>query len=181
MTDAQTQLHVASTADLCPIERRTLRALLDAAFEGDFSEDDWGHALGGVHVWVSAADGVISQGSLVARTLRCAGHAMQVGYVEAVATAAAHRRQGHGAAVMRRIGALLSERYELGALSTGTPAFYQTLGWERWRGATFVDGPSGMERTPDDDGGIMILRTPRSPRLDLDGDIVADWRPGDVW
>jgi hypothetical protein len=27
----------------------------------------------------------------------------------------------------------------------------------------------------------MILRTSRSPRLDLDGAIVCDWRLGDVW
>jgi len=26
----------------------------------------------------------------------------------------------------------------------------------------------------------MVLRTQRSPRLDLDGAIVCDWRPGDV-
>jgi hypothetical protein len=27
----------------------------------------------------------------------------------------------------------------------------------------------------------MILRTSRSPALDLDGDNVCDWRLGDVW
>ena len=70
---------------------------------------------------------------------------------------------------------------ELGALSTGTHAFYKRLGWEEWRGPTFVDGPRGRERTPDDDGGIMILRTSSSPHLDLDGEIVCDWRRGDVW
>jgi aminoglycoside 2'-N-acetyltransferase I len=82
---------------------------------------------------------------------------------------------------MKHIGELICERYALGALSTGTHAFYETLGWERWRGPTFVDSPRGRERTPDDDGDIMILRTPRSPGLDLDGDIVCDWRLGDVW
>ena len=69
----------------------------------------------------------------------------------------------------------------LGALSTGTSEFYGRLGWEPWRGSTFVNGLHGLERTPDDDGGILILRTPRSPHLDLDGDIVTDWRAGDAW
>ena len=82
---------------------------------------------------------------------------------------------------MKHIGELIREHYTLGVLSTGTHAFYRTLGWENWRGPTFVDGPGGRERTPDDDGDVMILRTPRSPRLDLDGEIVCDWRPGDVW
>jgi aminoglycoside 2'-N-acetyltransferase I len=82
---------------------------------------------------------------------------------------------------MTQAGDLVRERYELGALSTGTQPFYKTLGWEAWRGRTYVDGPGGRERTPDDDGGVMILRTSRSPRLDLDGEIVCDWRTGDVW
>jgi aminoglycoside 2'-N-acetyltransferase I len=82
---------------------------------------------------------------------------------------------------MTHIGELILRRYPLGALSAGTHALYESLGWELWRGPTFVDGPRGRERTPDDDGGVMILRTPRSPRLDLDGALVCDWRPGDVW
>ena len=82
---------------------------------------------------------------------------------------------------MRRLGELIRERYALGVISTGTQAFYETLGWERWRGATFVNGPRGAERTPGDDGGIMILTTPHSPQHDLDSNIVCDWQAGDVW
>jgi aminoglycoside 2'-N-acetyltransferase I len=158
-----------------------VRALLDTAFEGDFTDEDWNHAIGGVHVWLSGSRGLISHGSLVERTLVCSGQTLHVGYVEAVATAPAHRHKGHGSMVMKYIGELIREHYTLGVLSTGTHAFYRTLGWENWRGPTFVDGPGGRERTPDDDGDVMILRTPRSPRLDLDGEIVCDWRPGDVW
>lgn len=172
-------LHEAGA--LTSSQARQIRALLDAAFEGDFSDDDWAHALGGLHVWIEGPDGMVSHGSLVDRTLVCAGHSLRVGYVEAVATAAGSRGQGHGAAVMRRIGEVLRARYPLGALSTGTPAFYETLGWECWRGATCVDGHTGRQRTPGDDGDIMILRTAQTPDLDLDGDIVCDWRAGDVW
>ena len=49
---------------------------------------------------------------------------------------------------MKHIGELIRERYSLGVLSTGTLALYKTPGWERWRGPTFVDGPSGRKRTP---------------------------------
>ena len=175
------ELHTASTDALSPSFLRDLRPLLDAAFGGDFTDDDWHHALGGVHVWVTGSHGLISHGSLVERTLACSGETLRVGYVEAVATKASCRRQGHGAGVMRRIGELIRAGYPLAALSTWTHGFYQTLGWERWRGPTWVDGPNGRERTPADDGDVMILRTPRAPRLDLDGDIVCDWRMGDVW
>lgn len=155
--------------------------MLDAAFEGDFSDDDWAHALGGTHVWIDGPEGVVSHGALVERTLVCAGHVIRVGYVEAIATAPAHRRRGYASSILERINDLIRERYALGALSTGVPDFYESLGWERWRGPTFVNGPHGIERTEGDDAGILILRTPRSPELDLDGDIFADWRAGDVW
>jgi aminoglycoside 2'-N-acetyltransferase I len=61
------------------------------------------------------------------------------------------------------------------------PGFYERLGWERWLGPTSVRTATGTERTPDDDGGIMILRTPASPGLDLTANIACDWRDGDVW
>jgi len=174
-------LHEASTDALPASLVPEIRALLDRAFDGRFTDDDWEHALGGVHVWVAGSRGLVSHGALVERVIECSGQTLRVGFVEAVATEAPHRRQGHGARVMARIGDLIRERHPLGVLSTGTHAFYEALGWERWRGPTFVDGPGGRARTPGDDGDVMILRTPRSPRLDLDGDIVCDWRTGDVW
>jgi aminoglycoside 2'-N-acetyltransferase I len=180
------RLDTGSTDTLSAAFLRDLRTLLDAAFDGDFSDDDWAHTIGGVHVWIARDSGsgseLISHGSVVPRTMTCDGHALRVGYVEAVATVADRRREGHGSAVMARLNEVIGERYDLGVLSTGTPEFYETIGWERWRGPTFVDTPdAGRQRTADDDGGVMILRTPRSPRVDLDGAIVCDWRPGDVW
>ena len=124
---------------------------------------------------------VISHGSVVPRTIECAGHALHAGFVEAVATVTDRRREGHGSSVMSRLNEVISERYDVGVLSTGTPEFYETLGWERWRGPTFVDTPRGRERTADDDGDVMILRTSKSPDLDVDAPIVCDWRAGDVW
>ena len=175
------RVDTGSTSSLSAAFLRDLRTLLETVFAGDFTSDDWNHALGGVHVWVSSDAGLISHGSVVPRTIECAGHPLRVGYVEAVATAAARRREGHGSTVMTRLNALIDEHYDLGVLSTGTPAFYETLSWERWRGPTFVDTPAGRERTQDDDGDVMIFRTSRSPHLDLDAAIVCDWRAGDVW
>jgi aminoglycoside 2'-N-acetyltransferase I len=189
------RLHVRTTATLDPASRRALRAMLDVAYDGDFADDDWQHVLGGKHVWLEGADGIVSHGAVVPRRLVCDGRALHVGYVEAVATVATRRLQGHGTTVMRAIGDLVQAEYELGVLSTGSHAFYAALGWERWRGESWVAapggrgrtsdggalGPDGHVRTPDDDDGLMVLRTPRSPRLDLAGPIVADWRAGDVW
>ncbi len=35
--------------------------------------------------------------------------------------------------------------------------------------------------TPDDDGAILILRTPSTPPLDTSLPITCEWRSGDVW
>jgi aminoglycoside 2'-N-acetyltransferase I len=174
-------LDSASTDDLHPSFLREVRTFLDDAFAGSFTDHDWAHAQGGMHVWLVDSRGLISHGSLVERTLICSNHTMRVGYVEAVATANAHRRRGYGTIVMKHLGELIRARYQLGVLSTGAHRFYESLGWERWRGPTLVNGPGGQERTPEDDDGIMILRTPRSPMLDVTGDIVCDWRAGAVW
>lgn len=175
-------LRIASSDELAPRVLRDLRGLLDVSYDDEgFTDDDWDHTLGGTHVWLEDDGRLVSHASVVERILVCAGQRLRVGYVEAVATAVAHRRRGHGATVMRSIGDIIGERYVIGALSTGAFGFYELLGWERWRGPTFVDGPHGRARTPADDDAIMILRTRRSPELDLDGDIVCDWRAGDVW
>jgi len=48
------------TADLSPGDLDRLRAFLDAAYDGEFGDDDWSHALGGVHVlapWTASRPG----------------------------------------------------------------------------------------------------------------------------
>jgi aminoglycoside 2'-N-acetyltransferase I len=57
-----------------------------------------------MHVWLVGSRGLISHGSLVERTLILANHTMRVGYVEAVATAEAHRRKGYSTIIMKRLG-----------------------------------------------------------------------------
>ncbi len=84
--------------------------------------------------------------------------------------------------VVRAAAAYLRPRFEIGALSTSVPAFYERLGWEAWLGPTWVRTTSGeLERTEDDDGGIFILRTASTPPLALTAPLVCDWRSGDVW
>lgn len=177
-----TACHAADTSSLEPAFLNELRAFLDRAFDGEFSDEDWQHTLGGTHVWRTLPSGeLVSHGSLVTRRIRVGPHHLQVGYLEAIATAHAARGRGHGSAVLGRLGERVRERFPLGVLSTGSHAFYERHGWERWRGRTGLDGPRGVEWTPEDDDSVMILRTPRSPAIDLAGDLLADWRCGDIW
>jgi aminoglycoside 2'-N-acetyltransferase I len=158
-----------------------IRRLTDAAFEGEFSDDDWDHALGGVHVIATDGGAVLAHASVVPRTLEAAGRALRTGYVEAVATSAANRHTGLGSAVMTEIGATIRAEYELGALGTGAYEFYERLGWERWNGPTFVRRDAGLTRTSWDDGAIMVLRFGPSRSLDLAGPISCEERSGDDW
>ena len=119
-------LREGRSALLAAPQLRDFRALLDAAFDGDFSDDDWAHALGGTHVWIDGADGVISHGALVERTLVWSGQVAARRLRRGDCDARRHRRRGYASEVLKRINDLIREQHVLGALSTGTPEFYET-------------------------------------------------------
>ena len=155
--------------------------MLNVAFDGDFDEDDWRHALGGSHALVIAGNVIVAHAAVVARVLDIGGRSVSTGYVEAVATIAAHRRKGYGTLAMNALADVIAAEYELGALSTGEHAFYASLGWERWQGKTYVQRDGVRTRTPAEDDAVMVRRVPRTAAIDLRADITCDWRPGDVW
>ena len=82
---------------------------------------------------------------------------------------------------MTAIGAVLRERFDVGALSTDRPGFYERLGWERWRGPSFVLDAGERRRTADEDDGLLVLRFGPGADLDLTDAIVCRSRPGDDW
>jgi aminoglycoside 2'-N-acetyltransferase I len=178
-----TRLWRATTTELTTEELAALRELVFGAFGGRFDEHDWEHALGGTHVLALEGDAMVAHGAVVPRSLVAGERGLRTGYVEGVATRVDRLRRGLGTLVMREVGRVVEEGYELGALADGSriPGFYQRLGWETWRGPTFVAAPAGAVRTTEDDGGILVLRTPASPELDLGDPLVCDWRAGDVW
>jgi aminoglycoside 2'-N-acetyltransferase I len=167
-------------------EARVIRALMERAFaedeDGAFEDADWAHALGGLHV-VSELDGrIVAHAAVVPRVLEASGVAVRTGYVEAVATEPDRQGEGHGTAVMRVVGEHIAAGYELGGLGTGAIRFYERLGWRRWPGPTGVRRADGrIDRTPDEDGYVMVLRTPSTPPLDEAALLTCEDRPGDVW
>jgi aminoglycoside 2'-N-acetyltransferase I len=180
-----TRLRRLPTAELTPDETAAIRRLLDDAFGDDeeerFTQEDWEHAIGGVHLILEVDGTIVAHASVVERRLEIGGRPLRTGYVEAVATAPAHQDRGHGSAVMEAVGEIIRAGFELGALGTGSHRFYERFGWRTWRGPSSVRGPQGEIPTPEDDGFIMILATPRTPALDLTAPISCGWRPGDVW
>jgi aminoglycoside 2'-N-acetyltransferase I len=169
----------AHTADLDPTVLATARALVVAAFGDDFYDSDWEHALGGVHALAWDGEALVGHAAVVQRRLLHSGRALRAGYVEAVAVRADRRRRGHGAGLMRAVERVIRGAYDLGALGAAEPAFYEALGWRRWQGPTSALTPSGIVRTPEEDGSIYVL--PVAGSLDLAGELACDWRDGDLW
>jgi aminoglycoside 2'-N-acetyltransferase I len=176
-----TELRTAHTADLDADTLRATRMLLDEVFEGELDDDDWEHALGGVHAFVWEGDEIVGHASVVQRRIVHGGRALRAGYVEAVGVSAAHRRKGHGATLMGAVERVIRGAYALGALGATDDgaALYTSRGWRRWEGPTSALTPDGIVRTAEEDGFVYVL--PVELELDFSGDLVCDWRDGDVW
>jgi aminoglycoside 2'-N-acetyltransferase I len=180
----RTEVHTARlihTADLDKETCHNARQLLDDAFEGEFTDDDLDHTLGGMHALIYRHGTLIAHAAVVLRRLIYRGTPLRTGYIEGVAVREDWRGQGLGTALMDAAEQVIRGAYQLGALSPSESArqLYLERGWIQWQGPTSVLAPSGVVRTPEDDGGVFVL--PVSVTLDPTADLVCDWRSGDVW
>lgn len=178
-----TSIRVVPSVALSAAEWSELTDLCVAAFDEPL--DGYWESIGpGVHVIAENAEGrILAHAAIVDRLLYPGDGVLRAGYVEAVAVLPARQRQGHGTEVMEVIDRMVDEGYELGALGTGSHAFYARLGWVIWQGPAWIRERDGrLVRSPDEDGNIMVRRTPATPvDLDLSAPIAVDWRPGEVW
>ncbi|GAB3354141.1 GNAT family N-acetyltransferase [Modestobacter lapidis] len=175
-------LRTVVTADLTAAETDLLRAFLNDAFAGRFGDDDWSHALGGVHVLATVDGDLAAHAAVVGRQMVVGEHTLRTGYVEAVATGAAWRRRGVGGRLMAPVERLVSGGFELGALAASEDGarLYARRGWLPWAGPLAALTPTGVVPTPD--GPVFVLPTPSTPRpLDLDRTLTCDWRRGTLW
>jgi aminoglycoside 2'-N-acetyltransferase I len=158
-----------------------VRLFVVEAFDGRFSAEDWDHTAGGWRVIAFDSDVLVAHAAVVPRALRVGQRDFNAGYVEGVATRTGRHGQGLGSAVMTELATLVRANFELGALSTSRHSFYQHLGWEAWRGPSYVEHEGDLIRTPDEDDGLMVLRFGPSSDVDLQASIVCQSRPGDDW
>ena len=175
------RVRVFSAPDAPDAMLAEIHRFLVETFEGRFSAEDWEHTSGGWRVVV--LDGIVpvSHAAVVPRKLRVGDREVAAGYVEGVGTAPGRQREGLASLAMTEAGKLVRDRFEMGALSTPVPGFYERLGWELWRGPAFVRDGTGLTRTPDEDGGILVLRFGPSLAFDLEAPIACEARSGDDW
>ena len=101
-------------------------------------------------------------------------------YVEAVATDEKYRNRGFATQVMKRIAEEIKD-YDIGGLCTGASVnLYSRLGWQLWRGPLFIRTADGMTATPEEKG-VMVLILPKTPQIDLNAPLSAEWREGELW
>jgi aminoglycoside 2'-N-acetyltransferase I len=178
------RLLVALTDQLEPEQRDAVTRLCEEAFQEPW-RDAWADVGPGLHVLSLLDGGLVGHAMVVDRLLHVGlddAVGVDAGYVEWVAVTPGAQRRGHGAEVMGQVARIIDEGYALGALATGTPTFYERLGWERWIGPTSVLMPDGERaRTPEQDGHVLVLRTGRSATVDVTMPIACEWRRGDVW
>lgn len=177
-----THVRVIESADLAPDVLESLRDLCDEAFGERFDDNDWQHAVGGRHVVAFSGREVMAHAAVVPRELWVDGVLHLALYVEAVATDPSLQGQGIGTQVMEAVGELIESDDVLAALSSGSPQFYERLGWERWEGPTYVRRGDDLVRTPDEDDSVLVLRRGHDlQRIDLTAPIACQDRSGDAW
>ena len=104
---------------------------------------------------------------------------LRTDYVELVATHPDYRQRGFASSIMKRlVGEILD--YDLAALSPFSVEYYGRLGWEAWRGPLFIRADGKILSTPADER-VMIYRLPKTPPLDLNAPLSAEWRAGELW
>ncbi len=169
------------TADL-PEEVRAevIRVCIDAHQVEDFKNLFSFLPPDGLHFLGYLDDELVSHAVVTTRWLQQENlPLMKTGYIDAVATARAHQGKGYGSAVMRSLASNIPD-YDIACLETSDASgFYARLGWELWRGALAGRSEDGLIPTPDQQG-IMILRLPRTPELNLDSLLTVEVQ-GRIW
>lgn len=135
---------------------------------------------GGRHFPAYRGDEVVGHAVVTTRWLQPEGlPVFKTAFVDAVATLPAYQGRGIGSAIMSRLGDDIHD-FDIGCLQTDRPEFYERLGWELWRGP--LAGRNGDELVPTpDQRGVMVLRLPRRPALDLDKQLSIERQPARIW
>jgi aminoglycoside 2'-N-acetyltransferase I len=169
------------TEDLKAAERASIVELCIAAHqEEDFKNLFSYIPSGGRHFLAYRGAEMASHAVVTTRWLQPEGNpVLKTAYVDAVATLPAYQGQGYGSSVMGHLANNIPE-YEIACLETEKTAFYERLGWEVWRGALAGRSAQGLIPTPEQKG-IMVLRLPGTPDLNLDGALTIESQGGRIW
>ena len=180
MTESIT-LTSARTEDLDADTRAAIVQLCIAAHQEEDFKNLFAYVpSGGLHFLAYRGAELVSHALVTTRWLQPEGQpVLKTAYVDAVATLPAYQGQGYGKALMRQLARNIGG-YAIACLETERIAFYEKLGWEVWRGSLAGQGEHGLIPTPEQTG-IMVLRLPQTPALDLDRGLTIECQAERIW
>ena len=136
---------------------------------------------GGWHFLAFQDQELVSHALVTTRWLQPEGHPLlKTAYMDAVATLPIAQGRGHGSRLMRHLASRIESDYLIGCLETEAIGFYERLGWEVWRGPLAGRSERGLVPTPEQKG-IMVLRLPQTPALDLDSTLTIECQAERIW
>ncbi|GAB4580395.1 MAG: hypothetical protein Fur0022_31360 [Anaerolineales bacterium] len=174
----------ARTEDLTPAAREAIiRVCVAAHQEQDFKNLFTYIPNNGLHFLAYQEDEIVSHAVVTTRWLQPEGWPLlRTAYVDAVATMPVLQGKGYGSSVMLELAHALKVgvgNYQIACLETDNPGFYTRLGWQRWRGPLAGRSAEGLIPTPG--VGVMVLRLPPTPLLNLDSLLTIEIQKGRVW
>jgi aminoglycoside 2'-N-acetyltransferase I len=173
---------VLATEDLTAAQRASVIDVCIAAHENDAFRNLFTTFIpsGGRHFLAHRGRELVSHAVVTTRWAQPEGHrALRTAYVDAVSTLPTYQGLGYGTAVMGRMATEIGD-YEIACLQTDGPAFYERSGWEVWRGPLAGRSDDGLVPTPDQ-RGVMVLRLPPTPQLDLNTQLTIECQPDRIW
>jgi aminoglycoside 2'-N-acetyltransferase I len=173
---------VRSTEDLSAADRSSVIDVCIAAHDNEDFKNLFIRYIpsGGRHFLAYRGSELVSHAVVTTRWAQPEGCAvLKTAYVDAVATLPKYQLLGYGRATMRALGSGVDD-YEIAGLETERQGFYERLGWEEWRGPLAGRSEQGLVPTPEQ-RGVMVLRLPRTPPLDLDAGMTIECQPERIW
>jgi aminoglycoside 2'-N-acetyltransferase I len=175
----RSDIRVRRTRQLDAATRATIVELCTEAYRTDFSRLFFYLPTDGLHFLVYRDDQIVSHAAVTTRWVQPEILPLLRGaYVEAVATLPAYQRRGYGSAMLRELASNITD-YDIAYLETDQVAFFQQLGWERWRGPCATRSGDQLIPMPAT-RNILILRLPRTPPLDLDRLLTLESQTGRI-
>ena len=172
---------IFTTEELTNAQRSDVIDLCIAAHEIEDFRNLFTHIpSGGRHFLAHHGTELVSHAVVTTRWVQPEGQPeLKTAYVDAVSTLPAYQHLGHASTVMNRLAAEIDD-YEIACLQTDRAGFYERLGWEVWRGPLAGRGEHGLIPTPEQQG-VMVLRLPRTPPLDLATQLTIESQPYRIW
>jgi aminoglycoside 2'-N-acetyltransferase I len=173
MMKMELELAVKKNRDLSEKELEEIITLCSNAFNEDFRPymKDF---IGSRHILGYYEDVLVSHVLWLNRWIRIENTPLlKTAFLDAVAVDEKYRKRGYASSTMTRFTEEITD-YDMAVLTTGSPDFYERLGWQAWLGSVSFQRVDG-QITSLNNSTLMTLFHPRTPALDVNTPLTVEW------